>query len=97
MITVRYETKRNGEHVFWVGRHGPHSIRIDANKPGVYRWTITRDRRSIASGVAAIATRPPTMRPPPSRSCHANHRPWGTLGHRPAVPTGQQRIVSADK
>jgi hypothetical protein len=52
MITVRYETKRNGEHIFWVGRHGPHSIRIDANKPGVYRWTITRDRRSIASGVA---------------------------------------------
>jgi hypothetical protein len=53
MITVQYETKRNGEHVFWVGRHGPHSVRIDANRPGVYRWTITRDRRSVASGVAA--------------------------------------------
>src|SRR5512132_1991651 len=53
MITVQYETKRNGEHVFWVGRHGPHSIRIDANQPSVYRWTITRDRRSVASGVAA--------------------------------------------
>jgi hypothetical protein len=37
MITVQYETKRNGEHLFWVGRHGPHSIRIDANRPGVYR------------------------------------------------------------
>jgi hypothetical protein len=35
MITVRYEAKRNGEHRFWVGRHGPHSIRIDANRPGV--------------------------------------------------------------
>jgi hypothetical protein len=53
MITVQYEAKRNGEHRFWVGRHGPHSIRIDANKPGVYRWMITRDRRSVASGVAA--------------------------------------------
>jgi hypothetical protein len=30
MITVQYETKRNGEHTFWVGRHGSHSIRIDA-------------------------------------------------------------------
>jgi hypothetical protein len=53
MITVRYETKRNGEHIFWVGRYGRHSIRIDANQPGVYRWTITRDRRSVVSGVAA--------------------------------------------
>jgi hypothetical protein len=53
MITVQYEAKRNGEHRFWVGRHGPHSIRIDANKPGVYRWMITRDRQSVASGVAA--------------------------------------------
>jgi hypothetical protein len=52
MITVQYETKRNGEHIFWVGRHGP-LIRIDANRPGVYRWTITRDSRSVASGVAA--------------------------------------------
>jgi hypothetical protein len=53
MITVQYEAKRNGEHRFWVGRHGPYSIRIDANRPGVYRWMITRDARSVASGVAA--------------------------------------------
>jgi hypothetical protein len=52
MITVQYATKRNGEHIFWVGRHGPHSIRIDANRPGVYRWMITCDGRSVASGVA---------------------------------------------
>ena len=53
MVTVQYETKRNGEHIFWVGRQGAHSIRIDANRPGVYRWMITRDARSVASGVAA--------------------------------------------
>jgi hypothetical protein len=53
MITVQYEARRNGEHRFWVGRRGPHSIRIDANRPGLYRWTITRDGRSVASGVAA--------------------------------------------
>jgi hypothetical protein len=47
------EAKRNGEHRFWVGRHGVHSIRIDANRPGVCRWMITRDSRSVASGVAA--------------------------------------------
>jgi hypothetical protein len=53
MITVQYEAKRNGEHRFRVGRHGPHSLRIDANRPGVYRWMITRDGQSVASGVAA--------------------------------------------
>jgi hypothetical protein len=53
MMSVQYETRRNGEHIFWVGRHGPHSIRIDANRPGVYRWMITRDARSVASGMAA--------------------------------------------
>jgi hypothetical protein len=52
MITVHYETKRNGEHIFWVGRHGPHLIRIDANRPGVFRWMITRTSRSVANGVA---------------------------------------------
>jgi hypothetical protein len=53
MITVQYQTKHNGKHLFWVGRHGPHSIRIDANRPGVYRWMITREAQSVASGVAA--------------------------------------------
>jgi hypothetical protein len=53
MITVQYETKRNGEHIFWVGRQGPHSVRIDANRPGLFRWTITLDARSVASGLAA--------------------------------------------
>jgi hypothetical protein len=50
---LQYETRRNGEHIFWVGRNGLHSIRIDANRSGVYRWMITRDARSVASGVAA--------------------------------------------
>jgi hypothetical protein len=53
MTTVQYQTRRNGEHVFWVGRYGPHSVRIDANHPGVFRWTIARDGRSVASGVTA--------------------------------------------
>jgi hypothetical protein len=58
MITVQYEAKRNGKHRFWVGRHGPYSIRIDANKPGVYGWMITRHSRSIASGIAADRDQP---------------------------------------
>jgi hypothetical protein len=53
MLTVQYETKRNGEHLFWVGRRDSHSIRIDANRPGLFRWMITRDARSVASCVAA--------------------------------------------
>jgi hypothetical protein len=57
MITVQYKTRRNGEHVFrarllggpaWFSL-GPYR----RHPPGVYRWTITRDRQSVASGVAA--------------------------------------------
>jgi hypothetical protein len=73
MITVQYEAKRNGEHRFWVGRHGPHSIRIDANRPGVYHWMITRDARSVPAAWPPIEIRPPTMRPPPSMTCQASH------------------------
>jgi hypothetical protein len=50
---VQYEAKRKQEHNFWVGRHGPHSIRIDANRPGLYRWIITPRRSVVPSGVAA--------------------------------------------
>jgi hypothetical protein len=92
MVTVQYETKRNGEPLFWVGRHGPHSIRIDANRPGVYRWIITRDARSVASGVAADPTRRPTMRPPPSVDCQASHWTWGT----PGAQTGSAHRSTAD-
>jgi hypothetical protein len=28
MITVQYKTKRTGKHIFWVGRHGPHSTAL---------------------------------------------------------------------
>jgi hypothetical protein len=80
MITVQYETKRNGEHIFWVGRHGSHSIRIDANRPGVYRWVITATLGPLPAGSRPIATRRPTMRPAPSVDCQASHWTWGTLG-----------------
>jgi hypothetical protein len=80
MITVQYETKRNGEHIFWVGRHGPHSIRIDANRPGVYRWMITRDARSVANGVAADREQAANDAAAALNDCQASHWTWGTLG-----------------
>jgi hypothetical protein len=55
MMTVQYEAKRNGEHRFWVGRHGPYSIRIDANRPGSLplddhpRRSVRRKRRGRRS------------------------------------------------
>jgi hypothetical protein len=98
MVTVQYETKRNGEHRFWVGRHGPHSIRIDANRPGVYRWMITRAARSVASGVAADRDRAANdaataLSGLPGSPLDVGH-PGGT-GCQP--PRGQQRIVSASR
>ena len=92
MVTVQYETKCNGEHIFWVGRHGPHSIRIDANRPGVYRWMITRDARSVASGVAANRDQAANDAAPPSVGCQASHWRWGTLG----AQTGSAQGSTAD-
>jgi hypothetical protein len=52
MATVQYESKENAGHKFWTARHGRYAIRIDANRPGVYPWLITLERRSVRKGVA---------------------------------------------
>jgi hypothetical protein len=93
MITVQYKTKRTGKHIFWVGRHGPYSIRIDANRPGVYRWMITRDARSVASGVAANRDQAATDAGAALVDCHTSHgrrAHWAQTdsAHGPQRPTG---------
>jgi hypothetical protein len=52
MAVVQYESKENAGHRFWTARYGPHAIRIDANRPGVYRWLITLEGRTVRKGVA---------------------------------------------
>jgi hypothetical protein len=51
MATVQYESKANAGRKFWTGRYGRYAIRIDANRPGVYRWLITLEARSVRKGV----------------------------------------------
>jgi hypothetical protein len=52
MATVQYDPKENKGHRFWTARYGRYSIRIDANRPGVYPWLITLEGRSVRKGVA---------------------------------------------
>jgi hypothetical protein len=52
MARVQYESKENAGHRFWVARYGRYAIRIDANRPGVYQWIITLDRRMVRRGTA---------------------------------------------
>jgi hypothetical protein len=52
MAMVQYESKENAGRKFWTGRYGRYAIRIDANRPGVYRWLITLETRSVRKGVA---------------------------------------------
>jgi hypothetical protein len=52
MAMVEYESKDDGGHRFWTARYGPYAIRIDANRPGVYRWLITEKGRSIRKDIA---------------------------------------------
>jgi hypothetical protein len=40
-------------HKFWVAHHGRYVIRIDANRPGVYRWPISLEGRSVRKGLAS--------------------------------------------
>jgi hypothetical protein len=53
MAVVQYESKENAGHRFWTARYGRYAIRIDANRPGVYRWLITLEGRSIRKGLAS--------------------------------------------
>jgi hypothetical protein len=52
MASVLYESKENAGHKFWVARHGRYSIRIDANRPGIYPWLISLEGRTVRQGVA---------------------------------------------
>jgi hypothetical protein len=44
MATVQYESKDNAGHRFWTARYGRYAIRIDASRPGVFKWLITPGR-----------------------------------------------------
>jgi hypothetical protein len=52
MAKVQYESKDDGGHKFWTARYGRYAIRIDANRPRLYRWVITLEGRSIRKGTA---------------------------------------------
>jgi len=52
MARVTYQSKDDAGHKFWTARYGRYAIRIDANRPGVYRWLITLERRTVRKGFA---------------------------------------------
>ena len=49
---VQYESKDDAGHKFWTARYGRYAVRIDANKPGLYRWMITLDGPAVRKGTA---------------------------------------------
>ena len=52
MAMVQYDFKENAGHTFWTARYGRYAIRIDANRPGVFKWLISLERNSVRNGVA---------------------------------------------
>jgi hypothetical protein len=52
MAVVQYKSKENAGHRFWTARYGRYAIRIDANRPGIYRWLIILEGRTVRNGVA---------------------------------------------
>jgi hypothetical protein len=73
MATVQYYPKENKGHKFWTARHGRYSIRIDANRPGVYLWLITAWRAARSAKVLL-----PTVMLPPTRYA----TPWTNYSAR---------------
>ena len=53
MAVVQYDSKENAGHRFWTACYGRYAIRIDANRPGIYRWLITLAGHTVRNGVAA--------------------------------------------
>jgi hypothetical protein len=56
VANITWERRENADHIFWVARSGRYSLRIDANRRGVYRWSIqdVNDRnRRVAGDIAA--------------------------------------------
>jgi hypothetical protein len=52
MALVQYQSKENAGHRFWTARYGRYAIRIDANRPGIYRWLIILEGHSVRKGEA---------------------------------------------
>jgi hypothetical protein len=80
MAKVQYESKDDGEHRFWTARYGRYAIRIDANRPGLYRWVITLEARSIRKGTAPGRDEAPMLD-------HLRHGPRADRVHR--APAGR--------
>jgi hypothetical protein len=43
---MQYESKDDAGHKFWTARYGRYAVRIDANKPGLYRSTAPQSARA---------------------------------------------------
>jgi hypothetical protein len=52
MARLTYESKDDAGHKFWVAHYGRYVIRIDAHRPGVYKWRISLEGSTIGNGVA---------------------------------------------
>ena len=52
MAVVQDDSKENAGHRFWTARYGRYAVRIDANRPGIYRWIVTMEGRTVRNGVA---------------------------------------------
>jgi len=51
MAKVQYEQGRRGAQIL-TARYGRYAIRIDADRPGLERWGITLEGRSICKDTA---------------------------------------------
>jgi hypothetical protein len=49
-MKVMWAGYENQGRRFWTGRYGVYACRIDAKRPGVYQWMVTKDSRTVREG-----------------------------------------------
>ena len=54
---VTYQSKDDAGHKYWTARYGRYVIRIDASRPGVYRWLISLEAARSARAWPPTVTR----------------------------------------
>jgi hypothetical protein len=85
---VQYESKDDAGHKFWTARYGRYAVRIDAIKPGLYRWVITLDGPAVRKGTAPNRDEAAAACKRHWRSCPDRRLDLWVMSHLSTVPLG---------
>ena len=90
---MQYESKENTGRKSWTACYGRYVIRIDANRPGVYRWLISLEGRSVRKGLASDRDQADAAVSDALTSCLARCRRCDTRRSRAGPPPVERPLT----